>query len=159
MPGSADYDVSTIKIDPEPLGAEGKSLVQLAQEMGDAILRINNTAAGLKLGWVSPSADEAQDFANRWTKVMTDMFGEKDGATGALPALAGGVMGTAVGFSHVEHQLWQAFNDFQLGMAGGGVGVGGGDDGLSGSGDDGYPKDHTGPDYPITTDYPNGSNA
>ncbi|WP_431949791.1 hypothetical protein [Actinacidiphila sp. bgisy167] len=156
MADSADYDASTIKIDPAPLGEEGRSLVSLAKEMADSISRINNTVASLKLGWVSPSADEAQDFANRWTNVMTNMFGEKDGAPGALPALAGGVMGTAVGFSHVEHTLWQAFNDFQLGMASGG---GGGGDGMDGSNDANFPRDHTGPDYPITTDYPNRSNA
>jgi hypothetical protein len=143
MPDSADYDVSSIKIDPQVLGAEGKDLVALATEIGESIKRINDTAAALKLGWVAPSADEAHAFSERWVRVMKQMFGEEDGPIGVLPALAGGILGTAVGFSHLEVELEKAFIDFSNELAV-----------PSGDGNAG-PTDHTGPDFPITQDFPN----
>lgn len=142
MAESADYDISSIKIDPQALGTEGGKLVSLANEIGDAIVRINNTAAALKLGWVAPSADEAHEFGERWTRVMRQMFGEKDGPLGVLPAIAGGVLGTAVGFSHLELELESAFVNFSNELS-------------VPSGGDGGPKDHVGPEFPIQQDFPN----
>ncbi|MGY5029899.1 hypothetical protein ACWC9U_02725 [Streptomyces sp. 900116325] len=142
MPESVDYDISSIKIDPQALGAEGGSLMSFANEIGEAIVRINNTAAALKLGWVAPSADEAHEFGERWTRVMRQMFGEKDGQIGVLPALAGGILGTAVGFSHLELELESAFVNFSNELA------------VPSGGDTG-PSDHTGPGFPITQDFPN----
>ncbi|WP_327111239.1 hypothetical protein OG206_01270 [Streptomyces sp. NBC_01341] len=143
MPDNADYDVSTLKVDPGPLGAEGERMLTLANEMGEAIIRINNTVADLTLGWVAPSAEEAHLFGERWIRVMTQMFGQKDGPTGVLPAMAGGVTGTAVGFSHVELELEAAFDNFSNELA-----VPSGDGGTG-------PVDHTGSEFPITQDFPN----
>ncbi|WP_438306684.1 hypothetical protein ACSHXN_44570 (plasmid) [Streptomyces sp. HUAS TT11] len=143
MPDSVDYDISSIKIDPQALGTEGeKKLIPLANEIGEAVERINNTAAALKLGWVAPSAEEAHAFGERWTRVMKQMFGEKDGPIGVLPALAGGILGTAIGFSHLELELEKVFGDFSNELA------------VPSGGDTG-PSDHTGPDFPITQDFPN----
>ncbi|MFF4243530.1 WXG100 family type VII secretion target [Streptomyces sp. NPDC001822] len=143
MPENADYDISSLKIDPGPLGTEGERMLALAQEMGESITLINNTVADLVLGWVSPSAEEAHEFGNRWTRVMTQMFGQKDGAIGVLPAISGGVRGTAVGFSHVELELERAFVNFSNELA-----VPSGDGGNG-------PSDHSGSEFPITQDFPN----
>ncbi|MEV5151376.1 hypothetical protein AB0K81_05390 [Streptomyces werraensis] len=142
MPGNADYDISTIKIEPQALGTEGTKLAELAIAIGESIVRINNIAAGLKLGWVAASAEEAQEFGDRWARVMAQMFGEKDGQIGVLPAIAGGISGAAVAFSHLENELWWAFTDFSNELA-------------VPSGGNAGPTDHLGPEFPITQDFPN----
>lgn len=141
MPEGADYDISSIQIDPHELGTEGDNLVALAGAIGESIVRINQTAAALKLGWVAPSAEQAHEFSERWTRVMRQMFGDQVGEIGVLPALAGGILGTAIGFSHVELELESAFIHMSNELAvpsGGGTG----------------PTDHTGPEFPITQDFP-----
>ncbi|WP_399936788.1 hypothetical protein ACGH52_00930 [Streptomyces sp. BBFR25] len=142
MPESANYDAVTIKIDPPALGTEGTTLASLAGEIGESIMRVNNIAAGLRLGWVAPSATEAQEFGDRWTRVMTEMFGQEGGRLGVLPAIAGGILGAAVGFSHLENELWWAFTNFSNEMA-------------VPTGDGGGPSDHLGPEFPFTQDFPN----
>lgn len=142
MPGDADYDVSSIKIEPQALGSDSDRLITLAGDVGDSIKRINDTVGGLKLGWVAKSADEAQAFNDRWNAVMKQLFGEKDGQIGVLTAMAGGILGTGVAYSHLELELESAFLKFSSGLA-------------DTSGDGGTPSDHTGPDFPITQDYPN----
>ncbi|SEG18836.1 hypothetical protein SAMN05216223_103556 [Actinacidiphila yanglinensis] len=142
MSGNADYDVSTIRIDPHALGTGSAKLVSLANDVADAIKRVGDAVADLKLGWVSKSADEARAFNDRWNRVMKQMFGEKDGEIGILPAMAGGILATAVAYSNLEIELQSAFLKFSGGLADTG-------------GDGSQPSDHTGPDYPITQDYPN----
>lgn len=142
MPENADYDLTTIKIDPQALGTDGTKLADLAKEIGESVIRINDIAAGLKLGWVAPSAEEAHEFGDRWTRVMTQMFGQEGGELGVLPAICGGILSAAVGFSQLEIELWQAFTDFSNELA------------VPSGGNTG-PTDHLGPEYPITEDFPN----
>ncbi|MGW1045347.1 WXG100 family type VII secretion target [Streptomyces sp. NPDC002547] len=143
MPESVDYDVSSIRIDPQALGEAGRNLISLANEMGSSIKRIYDTIADLKLAWVAESADEAQAFSERWSRVMVNMFGEEDGATGALPALAGGILATAIGFSQADELLEQAFISLSNELA-----VPSGDGSQT-------PTDHVGSEFPVNQDYPN----
>ncbi|MEV6994320.1 WXG100 family type VII secretion target [Streptomyces sp. NPDC093228] len=138
---TGDYDISTIKIDPSGLDAQGKKIVQLAREVAESIDRINRTLESLKLGWVSESADEAQEFSDRWIRVMREMFGENGGQIGVLAAMAGGISTAAIGFSHLETGLESSFTEFI--------------NKLASSGGDGGLTDHTGPAFPISQDYPN----
>ncbi|WUH90755.1 hypothetical protein OG900_12050 [Streptomyces sp. NBC_00433] len=141
MPDTADYDISSLKIDPQALSTEGHTLLSLAQQMGESIVHVNNIVSGLKLGWAGSTSDEAHAFSDRWIGVMTDVFGDEDGAGGMLPALVAGILGTAVGFSQVEQELETGWNNFSLS--------------LGASGDGSGPTDHVGPDFPITQDFPN----
>ncbi|MET9108260.1 hypothetical protein [Streptomyces zhihengii] len=140
MPESVDYDAALIQIDPETLGADGKRLYDLAREMVESVVRINDTAAALKLGWVAPSADEAHEFGERWTRVMQQMFGE-EGSPGVLPAIAGGVLAAAVGFSRGELALEAAWQNFSNELS-------------APSGAPSGPADRMGPEFPITQDFP-----
>ncbi|MFJ3756471.1 WXG100 family type VII secretion target [Streptomyces sp. NPDC090080] len=134
-----DYDIGGIKIDPSALGEDGKKLLALANELGDSVVRINNTVSDLKLAWVAESANEAQEFQDRWNRVMSQMFGDN----GVLVAMVGGIMSVAIGFSHLEIELESAFLKFADGLS------------SSSSGGDPKPVDHTGPEFPITQDFPN----
>ncbi|MFF7580967.1 WXG100 family type VII secretion target [Streptomyces sp. NPDC008061] len=139
MPEYGDYDIGVIKIDPSALGSDGEKLVSLANEMAESVIRINNAVGSLRLGWVSESANEAQEFQDRWNRVMAQMFGEN----GVLMAMVGGIMQVAAGFSHLEIELESAFLKFSEGLS------------SSSGGDSGQPKDHMGPEFPFTQDYPN----
>ncbi|SEG91994.1 hypothetical protein SAMN05216223_1252 [Actinacidiphila yanglinensis] len=142
MPVNADYDVSTLRVRPQDLSTASDRLVSLAEQMADEIEGINDAVSSLVLSWVGNSAGEAQEFNNSWKNVMLQLFGKKDGPTGVLPAMAGGLLGTAVAYSHTEVELASAFQKFSSGLADTG-----------GAGD--TPSDHTGPDYPLSQDYPN----
>lgn len=142
MAVKADYDVSTLRVNPQDLSAASDKLVDLAGQVADEIEGINDAVTNLMLSWVGDSAKEADEFNDAWKNVMIQLFGQKDGATGVLPAMAGGLLGTAVAFSHTEVELEAAFLKFSSGLAD-----------TSGGGD--APADHTGPDFPISQDYPN----
>ncbi|MFE7751941.1 hypothetical protein [Streptomyces sp. NPDC057428] len=156
MPANADYDVSSIKIEPQALGSDSDKLIALANNVGDSVKRISDTVADLRVGWVSKSADEAQAFNDRWKHVMKQMFGEKDGETGVLPAMAGGILGTGVAFSHLELDLESAFRKFADALVhpqetGFDYSFGG----VTGKIIWPFPTDQTGPEHPITQDFPN----
>ncbi|WP_225847514.1 WXG100 family type VII secretion target [Streptomyces sp. HPF1205] len=142
MPVNADYDVSTLRVRPQDLSAASDRLMALADQMAGQIEGITDAVRDLMLSWVGRSAGEAQEFNDSWKKVMIQMFGKKDGPVGVLPAMAGGLLGTAVAYSHTEVELEAAFLKFSGGLAD----TGGGND---------TPTDHTGSDYPISQDYPN----
>ncbi|MFC5204629.1 hypothetical protein [Streptomyces kaempferi] len=132
-----DYDISVLKIDPHELSSEGDVLLSLANEMADSATRIFDAFAGLRLGWVSESADEAQAFEAHTDQVMKQMFGEN----GVLAAIVGGVKGVSIGFSNLEIALEKAFLEFSTGLAAPGSGSG--------------PTDQMGTDFPINQDFPN----
>ncbi|SEO71657.1 WXG100 family type VII secretion target [Actinacidiphila rubida] len=142
MPVNADYDISTLRVRPQDLSDASDRLMSLAAQMADEIEGITDAVSNLALSWVGSSAKEAQEFNASWKNVMVQMFGTKDGPVGVLPAMAGGLLGTAVAYSHTEVELEASFLKFSSGLAD-----------TSGSG--GSPTDHTGSDYPISQDYPN----
>ncbi|MFB7504392.1 MULTISPECIES: WXG100 family type VII secretion target [Streptomyces] len=119
------YDMSKLKIDPHALGDSSQRIDSLGKKVADAVVRINNVTSNLELSWVGKSAQEAQEFSDQWKKVMTHMFGDSDTKTnGVLPVMAGGLKGTAIGFSHTELGLWKFFNDLNNAMNSGGSGGG-----------------------------------
>ncbi|MDH3039149.1 WXG100 family type VII secretion target [Streptomyces sp. TRM75561] len=138
---NVDYDNRLIRIDPESLGAEGDRLFSLAKEMSDTIKRINALIFHLRLGWVAATTEEVRAFFDRWDKVMTQMFGNNGDPIGVLPAMSGGVTGTAVGFSQLEIELFWMFRNFSNELA------------VPSGGDGSGPADRIGPEIPITQDY------
>jgi len=143
VPGAenVDYDSGLIRIDPESLAMEGDRLLSLAKEMSDTIRRINALIFHLRLGWVAATTEEVRAFFERWDKVMTQMFGNDGDPIGVLPALSGGVTGTAVGFSQLEIELFWMFTNFSNELA------------VPSAGDGSGPSDRIGPEIPITQDY------
>ncbi|MGW3635805.1 WXG100 family type VII secretion target [Streptomyces sp. NPDC005122] len=139
------YDMSRLHIDPQALSESATRLSGLAEEVGESVLRASNAVSHLKLSWVSASAQEAQEFQDRWKRVMTQMFGDGHDAYGVLPVMAGGLKGVAIGFSQVEVGLEKFFNGLTEALHGSG---GGGDS-------DSTPSDQGGPNSATTEDFPN----
>ncbi|MGI5255461.1 hypothetical protein [Actinacidiphila glaucinigra] len=139
MPEYGDYDISVLSMDPQALDGVGDKLIALAGEMAESIIRINDTVTGLSLGWVAESSAEAQAFGARWNRVMAQMFGDD----GVLTALAGGIKAAAIGSSQAEVARETAFRQFSEALA------------STSGGGGAAPVDHTGPEFPITQDFPN----
>ena len=112
--------------------------------MSNSIKRINERVSHLRLSWVGTSQEEAHDFAARWDRVMTQLFGVENGPMGVLVAMAGGLKATAVGYSHTEIAIEWMFTSFSNELA-----VTSGDGGTPTS----APPDRTG--SPINQDYQN----
>ncbi|GGM21451.1 hypothetical protein GCM10010129_77160 [Streptomyces fumigatiscleroticus] len=121
MADTPDYDAAAITIDPHEVDEIGKSLLNLAQNVGDAIEGIANASFHLTLGWAGRTASEAKAFGDRWEAVMRELFGsEKNPDEGVLNVMAGTVHGVAVVYSQTEMKIEQTFHDFASGLAGGG---------------------------------------
>jgi uncharacterized protein YukE len=119
---NADYDVtSTFTVDPNALQQHAVNLKNYGQAVSDSLKRINDIWDGLKLGWMGKTADEAQDFINRWNAVMQELFGsEKHPEQGVLNAIAVGVATVAANMAFTEHTLFDSFRQFQHSLQGDG---------------------------------------
>ncbi|MEU5095086.1 hypothetical protein [Streptomyces sp. NPDC020996] len=78
MPGLADHDLSSLSIDPTGLSDSARKLLTHAKEVADTITAINNTPAGLALGWAGRTQEEMDRMNNQWTSTMRGLFGTKN---------------------------------------------------------------------------------
>jgi WXG100 family type VII secretion target len=114
MPNTTDYDaVKNIHVEPDTLKTIADTLTQHAQDVASSIGNITNTLTDLQLGWAGQSAQEAEDFDNRWVQVMTELFGTKnDPSKGVLNAIVDGLLTARAGFSTTEQALKGMFHNF-----------------------------------------------
>ncbi|MCO6000324.1 WXG100 family type VII secretion target [Actinoallomurus rhizosphaericola] len=112
---TTDYDhVQNIAIGPSGMDTTATSLSKCAQEIADSITRIENALKSLTLnGWAGKTQQEADDFNNRWVKVMGDLFGSKDKPNdGVLNAMANGIYTAVKNYDEAEYGLvdvWKRF--------------------------------------------------
>ncbi|MFI5798080.1 WXG100 family type VII secretion target [Streptomyces sp. NPDC051677] len=144
MPDLADYDLSSLYIDPTGLSDSAKNLLAHAKEVADGITAINNTLKGLALGWAGRTQEEVDKMNNQWTSTMRGLFGTEDAPeSGVLNVMAAGVMAVAAGNAQTEVALAEMFQNFLKGLS-----SSGGD--LPGS----SPQDQTNPDQTaVSTDW------
>ncbi|WP_165978274.1 WXG100 family type VII secretion target [Actinomadura darangshiensis] len=114
--GATDYDaVKKIAIGPTGLQSTAKRLLALAQEVADALSRVQTTLNGLTSeGWSGGTQQEAEDFNRRWLAVMKELFGtEADPGTGVLNAIASGVGVAGDNYAKTESglaEIWKKFS-------------------------------------------------
>jgi uncharacterized protein YukE len=123
VPRHPNYDtgVSKVYVEPDTLGKIGNNLKQNAQDVASTINNIANTLSDLQLGWAGQTAQEAEDFGNRWTQVMTELFGTHDDPSkGVLNAIVVGLLTAQYGYSTTEQALVTMFNQFRDQLAQGG---------------------------------------
>ncbi|MDH2393567.1 hypothetical protein QCN29_33355 [Streptomyces sp. HNM0663] len=117
MPELADYDVSSLYIDPTGLSDSSQRLLAHAKEVADAIGAINTTLSGLALGWAGRTQLEVDTMNNQWTSTMHGLFGTEDSPeSGVLNVMAAGVMAVAAGNAQSEVALTEMFQKFLLGV-------------------------------------------
>lgn len=112
---AADYDISSIQINPHEVAARADKLIGLTTDVAALIKKIADTIFDLKLGWVGKTADEAKQFSDKWTAVMKELFGTDDkndtnpSDAGVLNIMSNGLKAVAQGFDEVEAELAKSF--------------------------------------------------
>jgi uncharacterized protein YukE len=141
------YDSASLTVEPQDICDSATALVRHSDEVAASLTRISNTVTALELGWAGKSADEAQQFNERWDHVMGELFGPRDHPEqGVLNVMAGGIKAAAVGFSQTEVALEQVFKKFAEGLSGDGS-----SSGTPGSVPDRGDSDHSA----VIEDFPN----
>jgi uncharacterized protein YukE len=121
----ADYDTSVIAVSPLNMQTTGGQLSKLAQDVADSLTTINTQLASLKVAWQGKSAADADEVAQDWLRVITELFGtEEEPSKGVLPALADGVHMSWANFSGTEDGIRKLFADFHTALSGSGSGDG-----------------------------------
>lgn len=111
----ADYDVSSIKVDPNGLTKHSDTLTNLSSEVSSLVNQMQNSLATLVLLWAGKTADESQQFYNRWDGVMDELFGTQDkndknpSHAGVLNVMSGHLKNVSDAFSAIESGLAGGF--------------------------------------------------
>ncbi len=120
MPAPATYNDSGLVIDVDPTTLwtyADTDMPTEAQTIADSIGRIHSIWDGLALGWAGTTADEAQDFSDRWNSALTQLFGSQaDPDSGALPKIAQAVGMAALNYGATEDSVYHMFTEFSSGL-------------------------------------------
>jgi hypothetical protein len=120
-----NYNNTTISVEPDNIYYQATTVIpDCINTIQNSVLKIANAWRGLQLGWVGTTADQVEDFANRWQASIHQLFGtpaqEGSGAsTGILPKIAGAVGLVGANFGNAEHAVVDMFNQISTGGAGG----------------------------------------
>ncbi|MET8678635.1 hypothetical protein ABZW18_13910 [Streptomyces sp. NPDC004647] len=119
--GQADYDVSVIDVSPSGMKTTATQLTDLALDVSESLGNINTTLSGLRIVWQGKAASDADEVAQEWLRVITELFGTKeDPSKGVLPTLADGVGMASGNFSKAEDGVAKLFTDFRNALTSGG---------------------------------------
>lgn len=119
MAETTNYDlVDKISVGPSSLTTTATQLKTHAQEIADAIGRVQATLNGLtSQGWRGGTQQEAEDFNRRWLAVMKELFGtEEDPGGGVLNAISMGVGIAGGNYGRAENGLNDIWNKFASGL-------------------------------------------
>jgi hypothetical protein len=113
MPYPANYDGSgtTISVNASDLYQWSMQVMpNYGKEIADSVNRIVKTWNDLKIGWVGNTADEAQDFNDRWAASISELFGtDAEPAAGILSRIANGITMASVNYDAVEDVVTNMF--------------------------------------------------
>ena len=116
MPQAGNYNSSSIgiNVDQMSLWNYGKTDIPSIMEMLVASVdRIHTAWNGLKLGWAGTTADEAQDFNERWNAALAELFGSKEHpGQSVLSKIAVAVQTAAMNYAVAEHGVLKMFDSF-----------------------------------------------
>jgi hypothetical protein len=120
VPAPSNYDDSgmMIRVDPDSLYRYAAvDMPNHADVIVGHLTNIVDTWTGLQLGWAGTTADEAQDFSNRWIHAVEQLFGtEADPTSGALPKIAMAVNLAAVNYGEAEDVIIRMFTSLVAGL-------------------------------------------
>jgi hypothetical protein len=133
VPEYYDSSGASIKIDPDAVYQSATvTMPALGAEISDSVSRVVQIWNDLKLGWVGNTAQEAQDFNDRWSASIGQLFGAAgDPSTGILSKITAGVAMAGVNYGQAEDVVTNMFNQTSDALIWG--------SGSSGSSDSGSP--------------------
>jgi hypothetical protein len=111
----------TIDVDTAEMAVCGMLAIPISiTQVADQIKKVGDIGSSLNIGWVGTTAQEAQDFIDRWQKTMTTLFGRSDADPNTPPApgedilgrIAAAVTGAAVNFAWANKSVTDVFNGF-----------------------------------------------
>lgn len=112
-PIPANYDASSLNIDPGGLNSEAQSVIALVQDISNYLNSINTALSNLTLSWAGSSAQAASNFNDEWTNAVQALFGTQgDPNSGALAILVNGLSSAAQNYSQNEQNIASMFNKF-----------------------------------------------
>jgi hypothetical protein len=108
----ADYDsVQVFTVAPNDIVVHARIVEGHATSIAGSLSNIVTTLQDLNLGWAGKTAEEANDFGNRWTAVGKELFGTHDHPEdGALNIVVDGMYIVAALFAGAEQGLKDFFN-------------------------------------------------
>jgi hypothetical protein len=120
MSAPSNYDSTglVIKVDPTTLWSYAQNdLPNNSEVVAIAVGNINTIWNNLALGWAGTTADEAQDFNNRWNTTISQLFGtQADPSSGALPKIADAVGMAALNYGETEDTVKRMFDTFSASL-------------------------------------------
>jgi hypothetical protein len=112
VPGTYDNAGISIKVDPDSIFQLATDTIpSLGEDVANSIDRVVQIWNDLKIGWVGHTAQEAQDFNDRWTTSIGELFGGKDGSAGGILAqIADGIAMAGSNYGQAEDVVTNMFN-------------------------------------------------
>jgi hypothetical protein len=124
MPVTESYDSAgiNIKVDPDSIFNSATLIIpDLGQYISDSVNRVVQIWNDLKLGWVGDTAQEAQDFNDRWSESIRELFGTgADSTSGILSQIAGGIAMASVNYGQAEDVVTTMFTQTADALGSGG---------------------------------------
>jgi uncharacterized protein YukE len=112
-PIPANYDSSSISIDPGGLNSCSDAITAQVQDIANYLGNINNALSNLTLSWVGQAASAASTYNTDWASAVQGLFGtQSDPSTGALNILVSGLSSAAQNYSATEAAIAQMFTDY-----------------------------------------------
>jgi hypothetical protein len=117
-PGNYDDAGILLRVDPDTLYSYATvDMTQESQVIVDAINNIVGIWNNLKLSWAGTTAEEAQDFSNRWNSAVEALFGTQDKPEdGAFPRLADAVDYASINYGVAEDAIVRMFQSLTNGL-------------------------------------------
>lgn len=107
-----------IRVDPGAMFQGGNRVITEANGIMDIINRVVNIWNNLNIGWIGTSATEAQDYLNRWTQAIQNLFGtDANPGSGALPELAAAAEQAAINYAEAEKMNAMMFEGLGFSLA------------------------------------------
>lgn len=117
-----NWDNANIAVDPVLLYSVANNVRTAAQGVTDNLTTISNALSALRLSWTGEgdgAAALANDFNQRWTDVMTRLYGTQDNQGGGIiNILMDGVGRAALNYSDTERAVANMFYRFEAALDG-----------------------------------------
>jgi uncharacterized protein YukE len=112
-PIPANYDSSSINVDPGGLNSCSDAISAQVQDIANYLGNINTALSNLTLSWVGQASDSASTYNTEWANAVQALFGtQNDASTGALNILMSGLSSAAQNYSASETAIANMFNSY-----------------------------------------------
>jgi hypothetical protein len=114
MPLPANWNSSTVTVDPWVLHSASVNSSAAVKGIGDVMTAVTNRLNELRLSWTGDSQAQAEKFNSDWNAIVKQLFGTQEHPEqGLLNLFCSGLATAAVGYSRGERAVSDSFAKFQ----------------------------------------------